>query len=503
MSKRQQMKRRWVRVLAVALAVLLVAGTIASVVISMAQAEEAGSGRDSVALELEYLEEEQALHLTQRLVYHNRTGAALDRVLFCAAGNMFRRESALCYENDVLTEVFFEGYAPGGFELQRVSVNGSDADYGFQGENEEALRVACSLAPGESCAFEFEAVLLLTRCAAMLGVGDTDVRLSGFFFAPGVWENGDWVVNAPNSFTRWLNTTGADYRVSLTLPDGWNASGTGAQTRTPSEDGHTCWLFEAEDARDFVCSFGRRWRESARETASGVRLRALTNVRFSAEKALGAAEQALALYEEWFGAFPLAEMEFVQTDEPVCLLNFPGVVWIPEAVWRDGDALAQAVRFALAQQYLGIRAWIEPVADAWLSDAPCTYLALMAAERLEGEAAFAKRLNATVLDSLHITVPGGVYVSQPADLLTREQYDLVTIGRGTVVMHEMRLAAGDEAFLDAMRRFYEMGSDGETLTEPDLPKAFDEATGGDWEAFITDWLFNVDDYIDQQIDWYE
>ena len=54
-----------------------------------------------------------------------------------------------------------------------------------------------------------------------------------------------------------------------------------------------------------------------------------------------------------------------------------------------------------------------------------------------------------------------------------------------------------------MRRFYEMGSDGETLTEPDLPKAFDEATGGDWEAFVTDWLFNVDDYIDQQIDWYE
>ena len=41
------------------------------------------------------------------------------------------------------------------------------------------------------------------------------------------------------------------------------------------------------------------------------------------------------------------------------------------------------------------------------------------------------------------------------------------------------------------------------LGEYDLIAAFDEATGGDWEAFFTDWLFNVGDYVEQQLDHYE
>ena len=41
------------------------------------------------------MEEQQALHVTQRLVYHNRQAFEMDRVLFSAAGNMYRREGAL------------------------------------------------------------------------------------------------------------------------------------------------------------------------------------------------------------------------------------------------------------------------------------------------------------------------------------------------------------------------------------------------------------------------
>ena len=41
------------------------------------------------------------------------------------------------------------------------------------------------------------------------------------------------------------------------------------------------------------------------------------------------------------------------------------------------------------------------------------------------------------------------------------------------------------------------------LGEMDFVQALDKATGGDWETFLTDWLFNVGDYIDQQIEFYE
>lgn len=100
----QQKKRLAVRLIAILLAVLLAGSALVSVVLSAhVHAEEAV--RDQYELNIEYMEDEQALRVTQRLVYHNRTGRALDRVIFTAAANVFRRESALNYENDELEAV--------------------------------------------------------------------------------------------------------------------------------------------------------------------------------------------------------------------------------------------------------------------------------------------------------------------------------------------------------------------------------------------------------------
>ena len=107
MKKREQ-KQKLIRLLAIVLVVLLVSLTVLTVLVS-AFAEEAAPTRDAYDIDIDYLEDEQALHITQRLVYHNRTSFDMDRVVFAAAANMYRRESALIYENDVLEAVFPEG----------------------------------------------------------------------------------------------------------------------------------------------------------------------------------------------------------------------------------------------------------------------------------------------------------------------------------------------------------------------------------------------------------
>ena len=187
MKKNQKL----VRALAVVLALLLVGGTVTSAVFA-ALAEETGSAeRDRYEMNITYLEDQQALHITQRLVYHNRQSFALDRVLFSAAGNMYRRESTLMYDAQSLTEVFPEGYAPAGIDLMRVAFGGADADWGYLDSAETVLRVACRLEPGASGEFVFEYYLLLSRNRSMLGEFDTDVRLSGFYFAPGLVNEDD------------------------------------------------------------------------------------------------------------------------------------------------------------------------------------------------------------------------------------------------------------------------------------------------------------------------
>ena len=109
--------KKLIRTIAIVLAVLLVGGVVVGALFSALaeQPTETGtSGRHQCELKMEYLDGQQALHITQRLDYFNGGSRRLDAVVFYAAGNMFRRESALMYAPDDLQAVFFSGYAPAG-----------------------------------------------------------------------------------------------------------------------------------------------------------------------------------------------------------------------------------------------------------------------------------------------------------------------------------------------------------------------------------------------------
>lgn len=502
--------KKLIRVIAIVLAALLVGGVVFGALFSALaeeQTEVVQTPRNRHEISMEYLESEQALHVTQRLVYYNAADSRLESVVFYAAGNMFRRQSALMYEPGDLEAIFFDGFAPAGIDLRGVLCDGVAVDYGFQGEAELYLRAACDLAPGQSCEFEFDYYLLLTRCGAFQGAGDTDVRLSAFCFIPGVYDAqyGEFILKKPVSHTRWLYCDGADYRVELILPENWLCAGTGGAERLFEGDGRALWRLEAENARDFALSFGKRWRVYERETASGVKVRALTNVRGAAKRMLDVAVEAIDRCEGWFGAFPMDAFEIVQSDYPLGALNHSGTAWISRDLLgaSKSEALAQRLRFCVAQQYFGLSAYVEPVADAWMSDSVCEYIACLLLEAEAGRDRFLRTVNRDWVSALQQTVPGGLRITSDAALFDSYSYKIVVLERGAVVMHELRLAMGLEGLLDGLAEFYRMGRDGKTLTEKDFVRALDAASGKSWEAFLTDWLFNVGDYVDQDMVWYE
>lgn len=495
--------RKLIRAIAITLAVLLAGGVVVGALIG-ALAEN--TPRDRYDITAEYMADEQALRVTQRLDYNNRTGERLAGVLFYAAPNMFRRQSALMYEEGDLQAVFPDGFAPGGIDLQSVRFNGVETEYGFRDENEWYLRVACDLAPGKTGAFEFEYYLLLAGCAAFLGAGETDVRLSAFYFIPGVYDatSGEFIVNRPLAFTRWLASDAAEYDVTLSIPENCALAATGAQALAGVADGMATWRATALNVREFAASFGKRYRIAERTTDSGVKMRTLARERGANARMLEAAEKAIAQCESWFGRFPVDELEIAQTDYPLGALNFPGLIWLPTDVIKDGgESLEKQLRFCVAQQYFGLSAYTEPSADAWLSDSVCEYVARLMQEDAEGRNAFVRSINRDWVDALQLTIPGGLTVTSEAQLFDAESYDVVVRVRGAVVMHELRLAMGLEAMLDGLARFYRMGGDGRTLTEMDFVAAMDAASGRSWEEFLTDWVFNVGEYVEQEIDWYE
>jgi aminopeptidase N len=188
-------------------------------------------------------------------------------------------------------------------------------------------------------------------------------------------------------------------------------------------------------------------------------------------------------------------MRVAESDTPLGSLNYPGLVLIRDIT----DEMA--LRFCVAQQYFGMAAYAEPSADAWLSDAVSNYVSYLMLEDADGHDAFVKAINRDWVGALQLTIPGGLRVTSDAALFTAKHYDIVVKIRGAVVLHELREAMGLEDLLKGLRAFYELGRDGRTLTEGDFVDCMDAVTGRSWRDFLTDWVFNVGDYVNQPIDW--
>ncbi len=494
------MKRQARRVLAIVVVIAMLFTFVLTIVISTAHAED--MPRDHYTMDATFDAEGQALLITQRLSYSNRTGVHLDRVLFSIYANQFRRESTIMYESAAALPA---GYTPGGAAFTSVTVNGVEADWGVQGDGEMFLRVACDLAPGAQVEFGFTYAVLLTENAGFLGVGDTDWRFSGFYPCACLYQNGMWQANTPVQHARYTLTDAADYTVTISLPDEYRLTATGTASRQKNGDGTSTWTVEADEIREFSMSVGRAWRVYSGKTDSGVTVNVYTNARLDGKWTLGVAKDTIALYESWFGAFPVQMINLVQSDFALSHLSFAGEIWLSSSLFSISNRaeLTDQLRYTLAEQYFGLAVYADPLADAWMSVSVCEYIKYLAIEETDGHDAFLKRLNGRVRDALQVTVPGDLNVTTDGLLFTQAEFDVVVRDRGAAVMHELRKRIGRDAFLASLARYYADNRDSEIVVETDLVKAIDSATGGDYEAYFTDVLFTIGDYADGYLDWYE
>lgn len=482
------MKRKVIKILAIAVVGALLLMMVASLIIP---ANSAGA-RDKYELEITMLEEAQALHVKQRLFYVNNTGDTLDRAMFSVYGNMFRRRSAIMYEDE---SVFPAGFAPGGVEFSNITVNGESARWAMVGDSEYFMRVECALEPGEECVFQFEFTVLMTENRAFMGVSALDWRLSGFYPLLCFYDSGHWIANEPCAHSRYALTTAADYEVTLTVPGSYDVAATGAESFS---DG--VWHISANNIREFSASVGRAWRRYDATSAGGVNLHIYTNNRGGARRAADYLVEIITAYERLFGEFPARDIDIIQSD---CALTFGGAIWIESDLFGETEELWRALAVALAEQYFGLGAYADPLADSWLCAALSEYAAYLAYEEIYGYDAFVMRMNKYLLPALQVTIPGDIFVTIDAGVLTRAQYEIAVRERGCVVMHEMRCEMGRANLVAALRRYYADNKLKPLCVETDLTAAMYAATGADWTETLTYWLFNVSDYSEQTIYHYE
>jgi hypothetical protein len=499
MKANKDRRGRIVRWIALGLVAMMVLGVLVSAIFSAALAEE--RGRCEMALTM--LPEYGAVSVSQTLTYPNQTGQRIDQMLFQLAPNAFRRETTAPYESETMIDAYPDGFAAGGVELRSVLFNGAAADWGAEGTDEATLRVSCDLAPGATGTFEFEYELILPEVRGPFGTGDIGWRLSGFAPLPAPWK-GEFVVERVSPVGESLLADPMDTHVTVNLPDTWRVAAGGSVTSAPSGDARQTVTIDLTAARVFALALSRKYIEEDRTANSGVTVRAFANDRAAAGRAADAAVQALDVYEPLFGAYPYGSLAVAEGDLLDGLAQ-SGIEMIPEAYYSyaQRDELAYQVALLTARQWFGGVVGSNPAEEPWLTESLSAYAALLYYDKVYGHDRYLEELNARVTLSLRLTIPGGVTVDSEALAFgTVADYQAVTRGRGAAVLHELRMALGEDVLEGTLKRYVSKNT-GKIATGSDFLSALSEAAGRDTQGLLSELLSSVDEYAGQDVDWYE
>ena len=492
--KRMRRGIAWAVLLALALA------------LSGARAEEGGAqpgARPLYELHISLLENEQSLLVYQQVTYTNDTGRDLRYVLFQVYANALRRQSSAPFDAD--DEPYRNGFAPGGADFLSVQVNGEACEWGMQGESECFMRVACDLKAGEQARFQFSYYVLLPEVEGYLGAG-TDWRLNAFYPALCVFDahTDDFVLGAMSAVCDAYYAQMSDYVVTLELPEDYRVACFGQPVNLDEQNGRVSWRIEAQSVREIALSLSK-YREYTDALESGVTLRVLSGSALAARRIREAADQALSLFGEWFGAYPY---DVLTVTESACLTDgdsASGLIFLNASLfsWNQGDELKAELVRQLARQWFGALVGSDPVREPWLQATLSEYAELMWVESTQGHKAYLKQLNAQAVPALRVTIPGGLTVDSAADRFSaRSEFQTIVLDRGIAVMHELRETMGEEAFLEALR-LYAQANAGSLASIADFAAAIDEAAGRRLDEYLVGQLQTISDYAGHDVQPYD
>ncbi len=523
-NSKKQLKQRLIRICALIMAAALLISSLAAIFPAFAEGEAdtahnnqtettpatqapASADRDQYAMDITVLPEQQALYVVQKLDYTNRTGDPLDYIIFNLYANVFRRELTLPFESDKLASAYPKGYAPGGIEFWNILVNGQPADWGIQGSGETYLRVDAPLQAGQSAELEFEFTVLFPESHTKLGASQNDWRLTGFYPLAAIYADGNFELEPFLAIGDSLNSDVADYAVNITAPEGWDLAFTGTEQNQTTKDGWTTASIAAPKVRDFafvLYPVGAK-AAAAETTAAYIRVRSWAADQKAAQEALNIASSAVALFAEWFGDAGIEKLEIAQVDYCMMEAEFPGLALIDRSLYdkKQPGQLEYSVVRQVAHQWFYALVGSNPSLEPWLDESLANYATLMYYEQTYGQDKFLEKLNEQVLDSLNVTIPGNLTVDSSIERFNSvDEYQTIIYGRGTAVLHELRTAMGKESFLRALRKYVDIHRFGRATLDSFID-ALNEASDRKWDDFVIYQLYNIDDYVEQQIEWYE
>lgn len=202
------------------------------------------------------------------------------------------------------------------------------------------------------------------------------IILSSFLPLLSVYEADGWWLEWPDETGDPVYSAAALFDVTLTAPAGWQAAATGTAVSTRQDSDRVSARFVTGPVRDFSLALGRELEvdESARNGVT-VRVWSLPGSSGADQAALNQAAAAVEVFDAQFGRYPFSELDVFEAPVVAAGIEYPGLIYIAEDVWRSGDdrLLEWVVVHEAAHQWWYSLVGNDHAFEPWLDEALSTY----------------------------------------------------------------------------------------------------------------------------------
>jgi len=307
------------------------------------------------------------------------------------------------------------------------------------------------------------------------------VRADGQWQASRVLAEGDAVVSET-----------ALYRVRVRAPAGWSVVTTGSLLESESEGDSTAHDFVGGPVRDFMIVASPAF-ESREAQANGVRVvhRGLPEDDPSRGTALEAASGSIRVYDARIGAYPFAELDAAAVPlQNASGVEYPGLILIADDLYTSGSDRWLQVTMA---HEVGHQWWYSVVGSdvlesPWQDEGLTSFTSALYFE--DNLPAFYRVL----IDFYALSFDEykererDEPIAQPLSAFRGrgDAYGAIVYAKGALFFAELREQMGDDAFFEALQRYY--AENQYAIAGPEaLLAAFEASCGCELDALYSEW----------------
>jgi len=439
-------------------------------------------------------EENMMLRGEQKTYYQNTSNKAIKDIYFHLYANAFKNNNSAPFEPSEMVKAYPNGFDEGWIKLNRVMEGNKKVSHKVLGEGNTNLRVTPNtpIKPGESIELTMDFELKLPNSVGRMGYGENTVNIANWYPILSVLDKNGWNLEPYYSIGDPFYSDVAEYHITMTIPEKYELATTGNILKSSIKDNKKTYRIHANNVRDFTMILSENFIID-RGNVDGTEVISYTIDGLKDKEALKYGMDSLEIFNRLFGKYPYEQLSIVASDFFIGGMEYPNLVMISQSLYEINEnfPLEYVIAHEVAHQWWYGIIGNNEITEPWLDEALTEYATLMYFEEKYGDK-IEKEVYEQMIKAQYENFAVGSSKEEGILRSLKEfdsalEYSSIVYSKGAMFIKELRDQMGDEAFIKALREYFETYKFKNATTE-DFYSIIQKNTNKDLKDEFSKWL---------------